>query len=88
MTRRPNGIPRPGWQRDAACRGQGEDAFFGDDRVTRQVAVDVCGACPVRRDCLEYALAERISVGIWGGLTERQRGAIAMDRRRQLRAAR
>jgi hypothetical protein len=33
----------------------------------------VCTRCPARQPCLEYALSNRITSGIWGGLTERER---------------
>jgi predicted unusual protein kinase regulating ubiquinone biosynthesis (AarF/ABC1/UbiB family) len=29
--------------------------------------------CPVRQPCLDYAISNRITNGIWGGLTERER---------------
>lgn len=33
----------------------------------------VCGRCPVRRECLTYALDYGESFGIWGGYGERGR---------------
>jgi hypothetical protein len=36
-------------------------------------AVAACRRCPVREDCLEWALANRERFGIWGGLSERAR---------------
>ncbi len=27
----------------------------------------ICAECPVRQSCLEYALANRIDHGVWGG---------------------
>jgi hypothetical protein len=47
--------------------GRGESAG-----PTRQV----CAACPVRQPCLDYAITNRITHGIWGGLTERERRAL------------
>lgn len=36
--------------------------------------LDICAACPVRRACLEYALASQIEcVGIWGASTTFER---------------
>ena len=32
--------------------------------------------CPVRQPCLDYAITNRITHGIWGGLTERERRAL------------
>ena len=36
----------------------------------------VCAACPVRQPCLDYAITNRITHGIWGGLAERERRAL------------
>jgi WhiB family redox-sensing transcriptional regulator len=44
----------------------------------------VCGSCPVRSECLEYAAATG-QRGIWGGLTEEQRRTSRLCRK--LRAA-
>lgn len=33
----------------------------------------ICDACPVRRDCLIFALKNGQEYGIWGGATEKQR---------------
>ena len=43
--------------------------------------------CPVRIECLEYALLHRIEHGVWGGASERERRRI-LRRRRDLRARR
>ena len=44
----------------------------------------ICAGCPVRRECLDFALGHDQVYGIWGGTTpeDRQR-----DRRRKRRAA-
>lgn len=34
----------------------------------------VCGGCPLRELCLEYALETREPWGIWGGTTPQERG--------------
>jgi WhiB family redox-sensing transcriptional regulator len=45
-----------------------------EERETReQRAKDICAICPVRRACLEYAMAIREPHGIWGGLNEVER---------------
>ena len=36
-------------------------------------AKKICADCPVRDECLEYALANKEEGGIWGGLTHNQR---------------
>ncbi|MER8185078.1 WhiB family transcriptional regulator [Kitasatospora sp. NPDC094015] len=69
-----------GWQTEAACRGADSSLFFHppgerggphDDRD--EAAKQVCAGCPVRAQCLEYALAAREPYGVWGGLSEDER---------------
>jgi hypothetical protein len=38
-----------------------------------QAAKLFCATCPVRQDCLDYAMDNVEEFGIWGGLTERER---------------
>ncbi|MFJ5035788.1 WhiB family transcriptional regulator [Streptomyces sp. NPDC088560] len=40
----------------------------------------VCVHCPVRIDCLAYALDHRESYGVWGAMTERERRALLRRR--------
>jgi hypothetical protein len=61
------------WRQLAACHGVDLDVFFPVRGETAGPARQVCAACPVREPCLEYALSNRITHGIWGGLTERER---------------
>jgi WhiB family redox-sensing transcriptional regulator len=79
------------WQDRAACAGTPMLLFFGPDGETRaeQVAREseakaVCASCPVRADCLAYALGHPVRYGIWGGLNERER---SVERRRRGRRA-
>jgi hypothetical protein len=63
----------------------GVDLFFSRrTSANGKQAVDICSACPVRRDCLTYALeSERtdgLRIGIWGGLGPYERTALAKDR--------
>lgn len=39
--------------------------------------------CPVRTECLEYALATKQDDGVWGGTTEKDRERIKRQRRRK-----
>ncbi len=55
--------------------------FFPSDGVGVEVAKKICGTCPVNEVCLEYALAQRIDHGVWGGTSERQRRRILKSRR-------
>ena len=40
----------------------------------------ICRTCPVASPCAEFAIAHRLSFGIWGGTTGREREAIAKER--------
>lgn len=74
-----------GWREDAACRQTDPELFFpsGHSGIALdhiEAAKAVCGACPVRRPCLRFAIETNQEAGIWGGLDE--------DERRRLRSAR
>src|SRR6185312_9913162 len=62
-----------GWQADALCAQTDPEAFFPEKGGSTRDAKKVCGACTVRSQCLEYALANDERFGIWGGLSERER---------------
>ena len=64
------------WRELAACRGADLNLFFPERGETAGPARQVCAACPVRQACLDYAITNRITHGIWGGLTERERRAL------------
>lgn len=46
-----------------------------EDLENTKRAVAICRECPIRKDCLEYAIIWE-AYGIWGGFTEKQRDAI------------
>ena len=73
------------WRELAACRGTDLGLFFPERGESAGPARQVCAACPVRQPCLDYAITNRITDGIWGGLTERERRAL---RSRWLRTTR
>lgn len=64
-----------GWSEHARCRGKDPEAFFGRNLTEARDAIRTCERCPVRQECLDYAITEGIEIGVWGGLTERQRRA-------------
>lgn len=61
------------WQVDALCAQTDPEAFFPEKGGSTRDAKKVCGACTVKQECLEYALANDERFGIWGGLSERER---------------
>lgn len=74
------------WMLHARCRGARPTEFFPSDGLGVEAAQRVCVGCPVREECLEYALAHRIEHGVWGGASERERRRI-LRRRRDLAPA-
>jgi WhiB family redox-sensing transcriptional regulator len=74
------------WMTDAACRTEDPEVFFAVSEVgpgARQTAQAraVCARCPVRSECLGYALDNGLDHGVFGGTT-------ADERRRLVRAKR
>lgn len=63
------------WRDDAACRDLPFEAFFpeGQGEAIPSAIKRVCGGCPSRQKCLDFALTHRIRDGIWGGVGERDR---------------
>jgi WhiB family transcriptional regulator, redox-sensing transcriptional regulator len=59
----------------AACKDQG-DLFFIDSKgaAANAEAREICASCPVRQQCLDYALPIAGLMGVWGGLDPQQRG--------------
>ena len=60
------------------------ELFFREKWGPRTLAQvrDVCAACPVRTDCLDYAIANGEELGVWGGLTPDQRTLVAASQPR------
>ena len=69
------------WMFHARCRGINPAEFFPSDGTGVESAQRVCAECPVRAECLEYALVHRIEHGVWGGASERERRRILRRRR-------
>lgn len=63
----------PKWQEEALCAQTDPEAFFPEKGGSTRDAKRICTRCPVRADCLEYALYHDERFGIWGGLSERER---------------
>ena len=69
------------WMADGKCRDLPPSTFFPSDGVGVDVARQICAECPVKTECLEYALKYRIDHGVWGGCSERERRRILKSRR-------
>lgn len=64
------------WMERAACANSDIDVFFPSQGDDTRTAKAICDGCPVRTDCLDYAIAHNLTHGVWGGLSERQRRKI------------
>ncbi|WP_346618553.1 WhiB family transcriptional regulator [Blastococcus montanus] len=73
--------PDDEWRLDALCAETDPEAFFPEKGGSTRDAKRVCAGCPVRDECLEYALASDERFGIWGGLSERERRRVRLQRR-------
>ena len=61
------------WQEQALCAQTDPEAFFPEKGGSTREAKRICQGCPVRDECLEFALEHDERFGIWGGLSERER---------------
>lgn len=69
------------WRQRAACAEIGGDFWFPEKGEFAIEAKQICAGCPVIRECLEYALDNRITEGVWGGVNGRARRTLARQRR-------
>lgn len=73
------GIADHSWQERGLCRGlpakEIDELFFhaARNRAAIDAAKAICGSCPVKKACFDYALDNEIRQGMWGGLTEDER---------------
>jgi len=82
--REPDGADRS-WHNRAACSDVNPELFFESSPEFVDAAKRICQPCPVRTECLEFAITTHQDDGVWGGLTEDERAGI---RRRRSRTAR
>lgn len=70
-----------GWKKDAKCRGISDASiFFPLNPRDATMAKAICKGCPVRQECLEYAVELKEYHGVWGGASERERRQIIRQR--------
>jgi WhiB family redox-sensing transcriptional regulator len=62
------------WQKDAVCaqakNQKSMEWFFSKEPKEKYAAKNLCFSCPVRKECLQWALEHRQIWGIWGGKDE------------------
>jgi WhiB family redox-sensing transcriptional regulator len=64
------------WRDLAACAGMETHWWFPNNAGTNWAAKrakDICDACPVQQECLDFALTHDVEYGIWGGRSPNER---------------
>lgn len=81
--------PNGSWRDDALCKDSKDNSglFFLERGESGAPARDMCRQCTVRDECLEFALENREEIGIWGGLSARERMTVRAARKREAREA-
>lgn len=77
------------WFSKAACKGADINMFFPKrGEVISDTVRQICAVCPVQQECLDYALSQDFQIGVYGGLSGRQRDTIIYkyDRRAHRKA--
>lgn len=69
----------PAWMNDGVCASVDPDLWYPETGVFAH-AKRVCNGCPVKAECLEYALDNSERWGIWGGTSEHERRALLKAR--------
>ena len=68
------------WKDQAACSGTDTEIFYPANSDEEAEALSICATCPVRAQCLDYAIRNRETYGIWGGATPEQRRRMRRER--------
>ena len=53
------------WMFRGLCRDVDPGGFFPSDGLGVELAQRVCAECPVKTECLDYALLHRLEHGVW-----------------------
>lgn len=67
------GLAEADWIDSALCAQSDPEAFYPEMGGSTRQAKNVCVSCPVRAECLDYALDNNEHFGIWGGLSNLER---------------
>jgi len=72
------------WFGLAACKGKDNTMFYGNEKGNipselSKKAKRMCSECSVPNECLNFAIENDESYGIWGGLTAKERKAIVRE---------
>jgi WhiB family redox-sensing transcriptional regulator len=69
----------PAWREHAACTGKTDKMFPEKSGYVAdyEPAQRICATCPVRRECLRYAIDNNERYGVWGGTSPSERRRLA-----------
>lgn len=73
------------WQEHASCRGTDTRLFFSwpTEKEMEREAKAICAECPVRLECLSFAVRTQTEFGTFGGLTAPERNRL-LNRKRSV----
>lgn len=60
----------------AVCGQVDPELFFPEKGGSVKEPKDICAVCPVRVQCLTWALAHDVRHGVWGGLSQKERSRL------------
>lgn len=70
------------WMSEAVCASVDPELWFPQKSGSSKPAKNICNGfkgsprCPVRDQCLMYALDNDEGFGVWGGMSERERNRL------------
>lgn len=72
----------PPWMQKAECKNHNPQMWWpSKSEAPNPVAISICNRCPVKDECLEYAVQDPECHGIWGGTSHKERIRIRRARR-------
>lgn len=71
------------WYSRALCPETDPEAFYPEKGGSTAEAKKICRGCPVKDQCLQWALDHDERFGVWGGLSDRERRRLKRSADRQ-----
>lgn len=65
------------WMDSSLCAQSDPELFYPEKGQSANAAKRVCSQCPVRQECLDWAVDAGEDHGVWGGLSRKERHAYA-----------